>query len=80
MFKEQLNSPSAEQNGSSMNEGIQPPPKKPKLLLSLEMKCQPLKNIANTARFVSSVTEETYNEAGKEVVPANTKQCNSWAL
>ena len=26
------------------------------------------------------MTKETYNEAGKGMVPANTKQCNSWAL
>ena len=28
----------------------------------------------------SPVTEETYSEAGKRVVPANTMQCSSWAL
>ena len=41
---------------------------------------QPLKSAANTAQFASPVTEETYSEAGKRVVPANTKQCSSWAL
>ena len=55
-------------------------PKKPKLLLSLKKKRQPLKEVTNTGRFASPVTEEAYNEAGKGVVPVNTKQCNSWAL
>ena len=48
--------------------------------LALKKNHQPLKNAANTAQFASSVTEETYSEAGKRVVPANMKQCSSWAL
>ena len=47
VFKEQLNSPSAEENGKSVNEGIQPPTQKLKILLSLKKKHQLLKNIAN---------------------------------
>ena len=80
VFEEQLNSLSAEENGSSVTDGIQPPPKKPKLSLSLKKKQQPLKEVTNTGQFASLVTEEAYNEAGKGVVPANTKQCNSWTL
>ena len=41
---------------------------------------QPFKIAANMAQFASPVTEETYSEAGKRVVPANMKQCSSWAL
>ena len=48
--------------------------------LALKKNRQPLKNAANTAQFASPVTEETYSEAGKRVVPADTKQCSSWAL
>ena len=47
---------------------------------ALKKNRQLLKNAANTAQFASPVTEETYSEAGKRVVPANTKQCSSWAL
>ena len=55
--EEQVNGPSAEQNGSSVTNGIQPPPKKPKLSLSLKKKREPLKTITNTGRFASPVTE-----------------------
>ena len=77
VFEEQLNSLSAEENCSSVTDGIQPQPKKPKLSLSLKKKRQPLKQVTNTGRFASPVTKEAYNEAGKGVIPANTKQCNS---
>ena len=52
VFKEQLNSPSAEENSKSVNEGIQPPTQKPKILLSLKKKHQPLKNIANKVLYI----------------------------
>ena len=50
--------------------------KKPKLSLSLKKKRQPLKEVTTMGRFASPVSEEAYNEAGKRVIPANTKQCN----
>ena len=46
VFEEQLNSLSVEENGSSVTDGIQPPPTKPKL--SLKKKRQPLKEVTNT--------------------------------
>ena len=49
VFEEQLNSLSAEENSSGVNEGIQPLPKKPKLSLSLKKNRRPLKSVANTA-------------------------------
>ena len=53
MFKRQLNSPSGEENGKSVNEAVQPPTQKQKILLSLKKKRQPLKNVANTGLFAS---------------------------
>ena len=70
VFEEQLNSLSAEENGSSVTDGIQPQPKKPKLSLLLKKKRQPLKEVTNMGRFASPVTKEAYNEAGKGMVPA----------
>jgi len=46
---------------------------------ALKKNHQPLKNAANTAQFASPVTEETYGQAERREVPANTKQCSSWA-
>ena len=33
----------------------------------------PIENVANMAQFACPVTEETYNEAGKGVVPVDYK-------
>ena len=49
-------------------------PAKKKLRLSLR---KPLKEVEN--RFAPPVETETFTEAAKGVVPANTKQANGWA-
>ena len=61
-----------------------PAAKRRKLSLSLSRSCGkrsvPLKDVGNSKRFASPVKEREYIEAGKGVVPTNTKQCNEWAL
>ena len=60
-----------------------PPVKKRKLSLCLRHhhKTSPLKNISNSRkRFTSPVKESEFHEAGKGVVPKNTKHNNQWAI
>ena len=66
-----------------MLENGKPSPTRRKLCLSLSRKAKgPLKDIGNETqkRFASPVKENVYNEAAEGVVPANTKQCNEWAV
>ena len=65
------------------NEEDTPASKRKKLSLSLSRTCGkrtvPLKDVGNSGnskRFASPVKEKEYIEAGKGVVPTNTKQCN----
>ena len=64
-----------------------PASKRKKLSLSLSRsfgkRTVPLKDVGNSGnskQFASPVKEKEYIEAGKGVVPTNTKQCNEWAL
>lgn len=61
---------------SSAMASTEPPLKKQKLSLTLKKEAP----TAAGGRFASTAKDKTYNEAAKGVVPANMKQCNSWAL
>ena len=70
VFKEQLNSLSAEENSSSVTDGIPPPPKKPKLSLSQARKdAAAIEESYKHGTICLSGEDEAYNEARKGVLP-----------